>query len=491
MKLPRPPILFALVAIPFAAGNLSYPIVDARQDRPNIVFIFADDMGWTGTSVEMIPGDSRTKSDYYHTPNLEKLAAMGMRFSSAYSPAALCTPSRAAVLTGKTPAELRVTSPGSGLGTVADRLKPPTQRRQFPESEISIAEVLGPAGYACAYFGKWHLGPGNPGQHGFHLHDGSTANDTPANEGDDNPKDIFGLNNRAMAFMEEQVSAGRPFYLQLSHYAVHAPTAAKPASQEKFEGMSPGERHGNASYAGMTWDLDQSVGTLMEKIAELGISDRTYVAFMSDNGAGSGPRIGTLNNAPLRRGKATLYEGGIRVPLIIAGPGITAEAHSSEPVTGCDLYPTFCQWADVDISHKIDGTSLADLLSGKSQSLERHVSSLLFHYPHYGAGPEAKPSTAIISDGYKLIKDWENNSYQLFDLTEDLGEQHDLSNSHPEKLREFAAMMEERLQSVGAQIPTLNPDYDPTAERPERRRPGRRGQGARQGGGQPPQRPTR
>ena len=461
------------------------------SDKPNIVFIYADDMGWTGTSVEMIPGDAGTRSDYYQTPNLEKLAAMGMRFSAAYAPSAFCTPSRAAVLTGKTPAELHITSPGSGLGSDSDRLKPPTQLRRFPESETSIAEALDPVGYTSAYFGKWHLGRGNPGQHGFQVHDGSTSNDTPANEPPSNPKDIFGLNERAMAFMEKQVQAGRPFYAQLFHYAVHAPNATRPESRNKFRENSPGERHRNAPFAGMTWDLDRSIGTLMEKIEELGIVDRTYIVFMSDNGAPSGRRSGELNNAPLNKGKSTVYEGGIRVPLIIAGPGIPADSHSSEPVTGCDLFPTFCQWAGVEISHEIDGTSLASLLSGKRHSLDRQVSSLLFHYPHYGVGPDAKPASAIISGSHKLIKDWESNSYELFNLAEDLGEQNDLADSHPGKLRELTALMEERLRSANAQVPTINPDYDPSAEPFERRRVGRRGSGGRQGGGQPPQRPAR
>ena len=149
---------------------IAFALTSYGTDKPNFVFIFADDMGWTGTSVEMIPGDPRTKSDYYQTPHLEKLAADGMRFSAAYAPAAMCTPSRAAVLTGKTPAELHITNPGPGLGTIANKLRPPTQLREFPTSEISIAEILKPAGYASAYFGKWHLGDDDeyqPNNRGF------------------------------------------------------------------------------------------------------------------------------------------------------------------------------------------------------------------------------------------------------------------------------------------------------------------------------------
>lgn len=451
---------------------------------PNFVFIFADDMGWTGTSVEMIPGDSRTKSDYYHTPNIEKLASMGMRFSAAYAPAAMCTPSRAAVLTGKTPAEIHITTPGPGLGTNAHKMRPPTQLLEFPESETSIAEALKPAGYSSAYFGKWHLGRGNPGQHGFDVHDGSTSNFTPNNSGPDNPKDIFGINERAIAFMRKNVSEGRPFYAQLFHYAVHASTiVSKSDSERKFEAAKKGKLHKDATFAGMTWDLDQSIGAVLKEIDDLGIANNTYIVFMSDNGGPSNPRFGLRNNAPLNKGKTTLYEGGIRVPFIISGPGIPANSHSSVSVTGCDLFPTFCEWAGVKIDHKIDGSSLAAILSGKAKDLDRHVDSLLFHTPHYGRSQDAKPTTAIIAGDIKLIKHWETNSYSLFNLSEDIGEKNNLSGSHPEKLKKLIAVMDKRLQSVNAQLPTKNPDYDPNAPLPEPRGPGGRGQG-RPGGGQ-------
>ena len=453
--------------------------------KPNFVFIFADDMGWTGTSVEMIPGDSRTKSDYYHTPNLEKLASMGMRFSASYAPAAMCTPSRAAVLTGKTPAEIHITSPESGLGSPVHKMRPPRQLQEFPESETSIAEALKPAGYASAYFGKWHLGEGNPGQHGFDVHDGSTSNDTPANSGPDNPKDIFGINERGIAFMRENVEANRPFYLQLFHYAVHGPTATKAESETHFGELSKGERHKDPAFAGMTWDLDVSIGSVMAELERLNIADNTYVIFMSDNGGPSNPRFGPLNNAPLNMGKTTLYEGGIRVPFIVKGPGISANSHSRESVTGCDLFPTFCEWAGVKVAHKIEGKSLASLLTSKSQSIDREGVPLLFHFPHYFYGPNAVPSTAIIAGNLKLIKFWESNSYKLFNLDEDLGEKNDLAETHPEKLKELVAVMNNRLRSVNAQLPIVNPDYDPNAPIPERPGSRWRGQGTRPGGGRP------
>jgi len=453
--------------------------------KPNFVFIFTDDMGWTGTSVEMIPRDPHTNSDFYQNPHLERLAAMGMRFSAGYAPAAMCTPSRAAVLTGKTPAELHITSPDSGLGTPAHKMRPPTQLRNFPESETSIAEALKPAGYASAYFGKWHLGEGNPGQHGFDAHDGSTSNGTPLNSGPDNPKDIFGINERGFAFMRENVEANRPFYLQLFHYAVHAPIAAKGESESKFGELAKGKRHENNAFAGMTWDLDVSIGEVMEEIERLNIADNTYVIFMSDNGGPANPRFGPLNNAPLNKGKTTLYEGGIRVPFIVKGPGIPANSHSPEAVTGCDLFPTFCEWAGVKVPGKIEGKSLASLLSGKAESIERDGVPLLFHFPHYFRGPDAVPSTAIITGNLKLIKFWETNTYKLFNLDEDLSEKNDLAKTHPEKLKELVAVMNNRLQSVNAQLPIVNPDYDPNAPLPEQRGPPGRRTGGRQGGPRP------
>ena len=434
-------------------------------------------MGWTGTSVEMIPGDPRTKSDYFHTPNIEKLAANGMRFSAAYAPAAMCTPSRAAVLTGKTPAEIHITTPGPGLGTNAHKLRPPTQLREFPETETSIAEALKPAGYASAYFGKWHLGQGNPGQHGFDVHDGSTSNDTPENSGPDNPKDIFGLNERAIAFMRKSVKEERPFYAQLFHYAVHRPTATKAVSEKKFGTLEKGKRHKNAPFAGMTWDFDQSIAVVLEEIENLGIADKTYIVFMSDNGGPSYPRFGTLDNDPLSKGKTTLYDGGLRVPLIVTGPGIPANTHSAESVIGCDLFPTFCEWAGVYVSGKIDGSSLAPLLNGKASKWDRHVDSLLFHSPHYGRGPDAIPTTAIISNNLKLMKDWGTNSYKLFDLSKDIGEKRDLAATYPEKLQKLITVMDNRLRSVNAQLPIVNSDYDPNAPPPGPRGPGGRGQG--------------
>ncbi|WP_372805744.1 sulfatase [Pontiella sp.] len=444
---------------------LALLVASSTLAKPNIVFILADDMGWTGTSVEMIKGNPETKSDFYQTPNLEKLAAAGMVFSQAYAPAALCTPSRAAILTGKTPAELHMTTPGGGRTQAYQKLAAPRHVKEFPASETTIAERMKKAGYATALFGKWHIGTANPAIHGFDESDGPTENVSHGTAA--NPKDVFGVTDRAIAFMEKQAKAGTPFYLQLSHYAVHTPVESLEQTQEKFRKTKAGQRHSDIEFAAMTYDLDTAIGTLLKKIAELKLTETTYVVFMSDNGAPANPR--RPQNTPLNGGKGTLYEGGIRVPLIVRGPGIKADTFCNESVTGCDLLPTFCSWAGIAIPGDIEGKSLASLLSGQTQKIGR-TKPLLFHYPHYGMGPAQKPQTAIIEGNMKLLRDLETGTLMLFDLSTDLSEKNDLSTKYPEKTETLEKRMDQRLQETDAQMPTENPDYKPSATQTQRRR---------------------
>jgi arylsulfatase A-like enzyme len=431
----------------------------AHAQSPNIVFILIDDMAWTGTSAEMIKGDDESKSDFYQTPNIEKLAEEGMRFSCAYSPAALCTPSRAAILTGKTPAGLHMTTPGGGRVQTWQKLAAPRHVMDLPTSEKTVAELLKKEGYATAHLGKWHLGTGSPGEHGFDVHDGATENDSGGTA--QNPKDIFGITGRAISFMEE--NRERPFYLQLSHYAVHSPFQSLEESAETFSKVRKGERHSDVDVAAMTFDLDASIGLLMEKMEELGLAENTYVVLMSDNGGPATPR--SSQNLPLAGGKGTFYEGGIRVPLMVVGPGIGADRFCSERVTGCDLFPTFCEWAGVSDIGKIEGVSLVPLLSGDG-TFKRADDALLFHYPHYGNGPRQKPQSAVIVENYKLLKDLETGAVQLFDLEKDLCEENDLSQKMPEKAEQLEKVLAKRLKAVDAQMPAENPDYDPGASAP-------------------------
>jgi arylsulfatase A-like enzyme len=450
---------------------------------PSFAFILADDLGWTGLSVASDERLPESKSDFYVTPNVEKLAREGMRFSNAYAPAAMCTPTRASLLTGKSPAQLHMTTPGPAGRPVEDRkLIPPRHVSSLPAAETTIAEVLRQRNYATAHFGKWHLSGGGPGAHGFDKHDGETANSGPGDYGDPDPKNIFGVTNRAMGFMEDSVAAGRPFYVQLSHYAVHGPTRTLRSSEEIFGALPAGRRHGDAAYAGMTSDLDASVGMLLKKIERLGIASNTYVIFMSDNGAAGRP--GGLENAPLAGGKATLYEGGIRVPLIVRGPGVRAGSSCHESVIGYDLFPTLSELAGVRGAKPagVEGTSVVPLLKGRGGpgAFARSHDELVFHFPHYGQGPRQQPQSAIRVGSYKLVRDYETGVDQLFDLASDIGEKTDLASRMPEKRKDLAARLDAYLARTKAQLPTANPDYDPTKDAGQRRgrnqgrlRPGR------------------
>ena len=442
----------------------------AAATKPNIVFILVDDMGWTGLSTRMDKKLQDSASDFYQTPRIDALAAQSMVFSQAYSPGPMCTPSRAGILTGKTPAQLHMTTPGGGRPQSHQRLAAPAFVRELPTSETTIAEALKQQGYATAHFGKWHLGRGHPGQHGFDQHDGSTGNDGYGAANASDPKDVFGITERGCKFIDEHFKLGEPFYLQLSHYAVHSPTESLKSSSDRFSKLPSGERHSKIDYAAMTYDLDTSVGRLLQKIDELELTDITYVVLMSDNGAPGNPRRPA--NAPLAAGKGSLYEGGIRVPLIIRGPGIS-NGHSAVAVTGCDLLPTFCEWAGTSVEG-IDGSSLVPLLSASPSELKRQNSSLLFHYPHYGMGPLQKPQSAIIERNWKLIRDLETGSNQLFDLSSDISEKHDLSEKMPEKAQQMSKQLDERLKQAGAQMPTQNPTFDPASSAPIRRPRGRR-----------------
>ena len=441
-------------------------------------------MGWTGLSVASDDRMPESKSDFYQTPHLESLARDGMRFSSAYAPASMCTPTRASLLTGKSPAQLHMTTPGpAGRSSGNRKVIPPQHVTDLPAAETTIAEVLRQRNYGTAHFGKWHLAGGGPGEHGFDRHDGDTGNEGPGVYTDPNPKDIFGVTSRAMSFMEDQVAAGKSFYVQLSHYAVHGPTQALRSTEEKFADVPTGDNHQDIAYAAMTHDLDTSVGMVLRKIESLGIAQSTYVVFMSDNGAG-----GRQGNAPLAGGKASLFEGGIRVPLIVRGPGVPAGSSCHESVIGYDLFPTFCELAGERSfgPSKLEGASIVPLLRGKEGlgAFERTHEELIFHFPHYGLGPRQMPQSAIRIGNFKLLRNYETSDEQLFDLAKDIGEQSDLGLKMPDKKKDLSAKLDAYLARIKAQLPTVNPNYNPTEEAGQRpgRKPGRSRSGGRPSG---------
>ena len=444
---------------------------DTVSDRPNFILILSDDQDWTGLSAAMHDTVPNSKSDFYRTPNLERLAEKGMRFTDAYAPAPVCSPTRYSLQTGKSPARLQWTK-ASPVMTAADgyKLVPPRVVRQIASTETTIGEILRRAGYATAHYGKWHLRGGGPGRHGYDEHDGDTSNHDTAPFVDPNPVDIFGISKRAGTFMEKHVRNGRPFYVQLSHHALHYPQNALRSTLEAYGNRPPGRMHRDIQRAAITENLDTGVGMIMQKIDELGIAENTYLIYMSDNGGGGG---GGSRVRPLRGGKGSLWEGGIRVPLIVCGPGVKPNSFCHVPVVGFDLFPTFCELAGIaeSLPNAVEGGSLATLLhNGGSGRVKRAGQELAFHFPHYQSGDG--PHSAIRLGDFKLIKFYETNDVQLFNLSQDLGERRDLSKAMPDKAADLSHRLDQYLAAVTAQMPRPNTDYDPS--QPTRDRRGRK-----------------
>lgn len=425
--------------------------------RPNIVLLLSDDQGWNGLSVCMDPRYPGSKSRFCQTANLEALAKAGMRFSRAYAPAPVCSPTRYSIQTGKTPARLHMTKAARSM-TAGDnfRLIPPQGVRQISDNETTIAQLLSRAGYATAHYGKWHLGNGGPGRFGYDEHDGDTGNGDAEAFGGDNPVDIFGMTARACAFVERQSKLGKPFYLQMSYHALHQPQQAREETKMRVGRRLSRTELKDIDRIAMAEDLDEGVGLLVRKIDEVGIADNTFVIYMSDNGAGG------KNGHPLRGGKGALWEGGIRVPFIVRGPNVKAGSLSNVPVTGCDLLPTFCNLAGIEdeIPADVDGGSIVGLLaSEEGASAKRPREELIFHFPHYQGEPRG-PHSAIMVLNHKLVYFWETDESMLFDLNEDISEQKDISEKNPDIAADLKKRLDACLSDADAQLPRPNPGYD-------------------------------
>jgi arylsulfatase A-like enzyme len=454
-------LAFTVISWPFLCATKSH----AGDNAPNFVFILSDDQGWTGSSVSMDNARSDAKSDYFLTPNLERLAGQGVRFTQGYAPAALCCPTRRSLQFGQTPAR-------QGYERFTANYPPGNDRLTIPR----MLKTVNPK-YAAAHFGKWDLRCDLLPEHlGYDESDGNTGNRN-GNEGSDfdkkekwtryteldDPKRIFSITDRANAFMERQVRDGRPFHLQVSHYAVHVDMQTRPETRKKFEERPKGKIHHIPAFAGMTEDLDTGVGRLLDKLEELGIAGNTYVFYMADNGAV--PWIPpdqrkhfadptTLDdvslNYPLRSGKWTLFEGGIRVPFIVKGPGVKAGSFRSTPVVGWDILPTIADLAGYrrPLPDDIDGGSLRPLLEDAGKGpVKRPFEGLVFH--RYA---DAYPHSAIRVGDYKLVKFWKPERLLLFNLKDDIGETHDLADAMPEKAGELHQKLMTYLRSVDAEI---------------------------------------
>ena len=446
----------------------------------NIVLILSDDQGWTGSSVQMDSRVPASVSDLYLTPNLERLAAEGMRFSNAYAPAPNCSPTRMSIQTGKTAARLGATDiidvvpndqgaaglPGFFANFYVNKpLLVPLPISDIPDEEVTIAEFLKQhdPDFATGHFGKWHMGGGSPDRHGYDAHHGITTN-SPGMMGMPDPKRTAEVTDDGLAFIEERAAAQRPFFAQFSYYAVHTPVLAMPETIDRFRQMDS-RRHTNTFYAAMTEELDAGVGRILDRLDDLGILEETYVIFTSDNGGEiSG---GVTNNSPLARGKTHVWEGGIRVPLIIRGPGIAAGIESHVPAIGYDFFPTIADWvgASIPLPDNQDGGSLHDVLSnGGVGNVERNTEALIWYYGAYRNGKHVAPQAAMRKDNYKLVWELDSQRTYLFDLDGDLSETNDLSRFRPEVADAMHSELKGYLEDVGTQIPTINPDYDPSQD---------------------------
>lgn len=434
----------------------------AAVSPPNFIFILADDLGWTCLSQQMDDRVPNSRSDYHETPALEKLARSGMRFTQGYAPDALCCPTRRSLQFGQTP-----TRQGD---------------ERFPKNyapakgpRLTIPRMLKAADprYRTAHYGKWDLRADLfPEDLGYDESDGNTGNRNGDVSSDkdskwtehylnNDPKRIETLTARAVNFVQRQHAAGAPFYLQLSHYATHVDMQTREETYAKYAAKPKGRIHSHPAWAGMLADLDAGVGRLLDEVDRLGLGDRTYVIFMADNGAAefippvknkmdppSAFRVPPRNH-PLRGGKWVLYEGGIRVPFLVRGPGIRPGSQCDVPVAGWDLLPTLADLAGYPhpLPPDLDGASFRGLLANGEGAVRRPDDFLVFH--RYASG---YPHTAIRVGDYKLIKVWKTNALELYNLRDDLGETIDLAKKQPEKTAQLHEQLMAYLKRVDAEV---------------------------------------
>ncbi|MEP6668388.1 MAG: sulfatase [Chthoniobacter sp.] len=451
------------------------------EEHPNFVVILGEAQGWSSSSVQMDDAVPASKSDFVHTPNLEKLAAGGMRFADFYAASPRCTPTRAALFTGRSPTALHMTFVNEGRGgressftETGSKLLPPVPTIELPEAEITIAELLKLAGYATAHFGKWHVGRVSPARHGFEESDGATNNGGPENVENPNPKEAFGTAERGMDFMARQVKAGKPFYLQISHYAGRGGPDARPETYAAVRQRAKSDRDvRQVGSAAVREDMDATIGLLLAKLDELGIAGRTYVIYTADHGA-----QGRNANEPLTNGKGTVWEGGIRVPLIVRGPGIKAGTCTHVQATTVDLFPTIAAIARVKepLPANLEGGNLGSVLAGvPNATVKRPHDEFVVHFPHYDKD-EQGPASAILLGSFKLIHVYETGAVQLYDLTKDANEQHDLSKTMPKEAAALDQRLADYLKAMNAQMAATNPAFDPAKAQPFQERRGGKGQ---------------
>ncbi len=443
----------------------------APSRPPNVIVILVDDLGETDLACY--------GSRFYETPNIDQLAKDGVRFANGYSACTVCSPTRAALLTGKYPARLHLTDWIAGHERPKAKLKIPDWQKFLPFEEITLAEQFKAAGYATASIGKWHLTPGlkegdeayYPEKHGFDVNVGGYARGQPPSyvapykiptlpEG---PAGEFLTDreaNETAKFIE--ANKDKPFFVYLPHYAVHTPLGGKPEVVAKYQAKTaktPDLKQKNATYAALIESVDDSVGKIRATLRKLKLEQNTIIVFTGDNGG----LLPVTENSPYRVGKGSAYEGGVRVPLIVTWPGVTKGAQvEATPAITMDLYPTLLELAGVKpMQSLVDGISLAPLLrSGAKPDRD----AIFWHYPHYHPGG-ATPYSAIRSGDLRLVHFYEDGRDELYDLAHDVGETKDLAAAQPERAKALRTRLDAWLKSVDAQLPTPNPAYDPSADK--------------------------
>jgi len=444
----------------------------AHAAPPNIIFVLVDDMGWTDLGC--------FGSKYYETPNIDRLAAQGMRFTDAYSACTVCSPTRASILTGQYPARLHITDWIAGHKRPFAKLSVPDWTLQLSPDIPNVAKALKASGYATASIGKWHLGPEAcwPDKQGFDLNVAGCEKGQPPSyfspykiptlaDGPDGEFLSDRLTSEALTFIES--NKDRPFFLYLPHYAVHTPIQAKQAVIEKYTAkQDKNAPHHNPAYAALVESVDDSVGRLMQKLKQLKLSENTVIVFTSDNGG----LLGCTSNAPLRAGKGSAYEGGVRVPLIVTWPGVIKPGSVDHtPVISADYVPTLLAMAGTPVpaALTVDGESIEPLLR-QSGTLKRDA--IYWHYPHYHPGG-ATPYGAVRDGDFRLVEFFEDHRVELYNLKDDISEAQDLAAKMPAKTAALRQKLLDWRQRVGAQMPAPNPGFDPAKDQAKKEPPKR------------------
>lgn len=469
-----------------------------EKQRPNIVFFYIDDWAWYGSPVQMDNSMENSFMPILEMPNIEKLAAEGMKFQNAYG-SPMCAPARVCIQTGQC-------SPHNGFTVYQfskeDYYDTSKQYKYFPmvsnvsdmeldTNNVTIPEALKPMGYVSAHFGKWHM-RSDPALHGYAFSDGNTDNN-PGNtltanlkpgepaprrlpEDMSDPKLMFSVTEEAIGFIEDQVKAGNPFYLQISHYAMHAGRECLNETREKYlqhplvkewyekNNLDPetiNRKQDPAIWLGMGEDLDGRIGAVLDKLKELGIEDNTYIVLAADNGYRHDELQLTPGlTQPLHAAKWWVWNGGLKVPMIVKGPGIKGGTEFTGNVVNYDFLPTFVDWAGADPASlkDIDGVSLARYMEGEEPDENFLNRNLYFHYPHYRT---SVPHSAMISGKYKVMHFYESPEIPiLFDISKDVGEVNNIARENPEIHEEMFNEMMGYLKEVGARFPKVNPNFD-------------------------------